>query len=196
MAFRSALVVLTMCLAVNSAFASDQKWFVSLGSGLMQHDADLRTDSGNIPLLIDPSEDGTPIQIELGYHFTPNWFATVEYTFVDADQTEVENLTGSINYGWPLGERWQMYLGILGGSSTLDWQEDPIFATTIETENDESFFGGQVGLKAQLSERCFVHWKYQYLDLDHNTYLQPQGASGEFRQRDYHITTIGIQVRF
>ncbi len=196
MAFRSALTLLIACLAISPAHASNDNWFISLGSGHIQHDADLRTDTGSINLLIDPAEDGTPVQVEIGYRFTPNWFVAAEYTFADLDETEIENLAASINYGWFLGEKVQMYVGLVGGASTLQWQEDPIFATTIENENDESYMGGQLGFKAQLSDRWFFQGKYQFLDIDHTTLLRPQGASGEFRQRDYHVVTFGLEVRF
>lgn len=195
MARASVLFILLGLLAMPS-LADDSRWFASIGAGANQHDAELRTDSGVITLLSDPSDNGTPIVAALGYHFSQNWFTELEYTYLDADETELQNLALSINYQWALGQNWDMYIGLVGGGSTLDWQENPIFATTIETENEENYLGGQIGLKARLNDRWSIHGKYQYLDLEHNTLLQPQGASGEFEQTDYHFVTLSLEVSF
>ncbi len=190
------LVALLLAVSCSLPLSAEPSWFGGIAAGAGQHDTDLDINSGTIDLLFEPSDDGDVISFELGYEFNDHWFAALEYSLYDADDSELENIAASINYQWRLSDKWKIYAGILAGESTLEWQEDPIFATTIGKENDETLRGAQLGFKASLNERWSLTGKYQFLGMDHETRLEPNTGSGDFTHEKFHFLTLGMQVAF
>ncbi len=177
--------------------ADDQgDWFVGATAGWQSFDGNLDVDEGNIPLLFDPEDEGNSLGLRLGYHLNERWFATAEYSRVDADDTEIDNWFLSINRRWQLSADWSWSLGVLAGASTLDWQDAPVDTLNRDRESEDFLWGVQTGISVALGKRWQLEARYQFLAPEHNTRLRPTGGRGEYTHEEFHHLAIGVDFRF
>ena len=160
------LVCAGVTFACQGALA-EQSWFVGAAYGYESHNTSLNTEEGSIGLLFEPEDDGTTLAVEIGYHFNKSLFSTVEYSHFDADDTEIDNLFVTLNYGWPVFDNGLLYVGAVAGGSRLEWQDAPIQTLRTNNESDTFLWGGQIGYQHLLSEHWRINARYQYLGAQH-----------------------------
>lgn len=186
-----------LLLAISApALAADPPFYAGVAFGQASFDTSLDTQSGSVDLLFEPDDDGDVYGLELGYQFDPDWFVGIEYSRIDADEVEIDNVYASLNYRWPLGSAGAVYVGALAGASTLDWQDAPIDTVNRERENEEPLIGAQAGFSYDLGKRWRVAARYQFLYIEHDTLLEPSSGRAKFNHEEFHQVTLAIQLRF
>ena len=176
--------------------AAGPPFFVGAHYGQANFDTGLDVSAGTVNLLFEPDDDGDSLSFDLGYQFDPDWFISLEYSRIDADDVEIDNYLLSLNYRWPMGQRGAVFVGALAGASTLDWENAPIDTINRDRENEEALWGVQAGFTYDLGRRWRVMARYQFLAPEHDTRLEPSTGRGEFTHEEFHHVTLGIQLRF
>ncbi len=196
-ALRGTAAALAISAISAQTFAEDNgDWLVGVSAGWQSFDGNLDVDEGDVQLLFDPDDEGSTLGLRLGYHLNERWFATAEFSRVDADDTEIDNWFLSINRRWRLTDNWSWSLGLLAGESTLDWQDAPIETLNRDRESEDFLWGVQTGIAVMLGDRWQLEARYQFLAPEHNTRLRPASGRGEYTHEEFHHLAIGLDFRF
>jgi hypothetical protein len=171
-------------------------WYVGVNGGRTTMDASLDVTSGSLDLLFEPEDEGDTLGLEFGYSFDPDWFVSVEFQRVDADDTEIDNLFLTLNYRWPLGDAAAVYAGAIVGQSELSWQQAPIAVLNEEPESESLLWGLQAGASIDAGRRWRFSLRYQFLAPEHRTKLRPASGRGDFTHEQFHQLNAGVQFRF
>ena len=182
--------------AASSAQADEARCFAGANAGYGLLDHSFSIEEGDVQLLFDPPDDGTVFGASIGCSLGENWFVAGEYQRMDADEIELDNWLGSINYAWPTSDTGAIYLGAVAGWSTLEWQEPPVDTLNQDRESEQTALGVQLGYMHNFGERWRMNLRYMYLSLDHKTRMEPVSGRAEFEHESQQGLTLGIDWRF
>lgn len=184
-----------LVLYSNNSLAEDG-WFIELGLGSARQDTGIKVQQGAVDLLFSPEDHADQYAISSGYRFNDKWSVSLEYGHLNADEVDQDNLLISLNRHWSIAHGWEFTAGLIGLYSELEWKDDPINTISRERQSEEHGWGGQIGLLREFGERWQWHLRYQYLDLDHKTFLQPPSGVATFHHKNPEILTLGIRLSF
>ena len=190
------LLILVLLSVSHNAFA-EGPWSFGVAVGAESHDTSHKIQSGTVNLQFNPAESGNSIAASLGYRLHKNWFTTIEYSYFDVDEVDVNNFYATLNYIHPFPDSaYSGYIGVLAGQSELNWQNDPITAADRQSKSEDDFWGAQVGLLMDLNENWRLNLSYRYIETSHGTTLKPLTGSSEFLHEQFHNVSLGIEIQF
>lgn len=110
-------------------------------------------------------DNGLLFDIGIGYRLNQNWFMEVSAQNTSLDYLSITNLYGSLNYQLT-GDYLSPYIGLVVGHCDLKWARAPLDNSNylLEDRNaDEYFYGGQIGVEYEVSEKISINISYQHL---------------------------------
>jgi predicted porin len=183
-----------MLLLLSSVAQAQPGPFIGLYVGGEFHDVSHDIRQGDVALLLDPSDDGEVLALNLGYEFSNQVFVSLDFSNADADDTEVTNIVASANYRFPLGSGGaSFYLGVIGGYSELEWQEPPVLTLEAKPESEQWFAGVQAGLDYRFSKNWSTTLKYQYHGTEHGTNITTSTGSSKLTHDNYQYLLLGVR---
>lgn len=191
---RTTVSLLYLLLAAYPGLAAAD-WHVGAGFGAQAFDTKLQVVEGDVPLLYEPDDDAESLTLQLGYALNADWLATAEYSYVDADEVEMDNWYVSINRQWRPAGGWTVFLGALAGLSRLNWEQPPIDTLRRDRDSDDFLWGAQLGAGYELTKNWGVQLRYQYLAMEHRTRLEPVSGSGDFKHEEFQNISLDILFR-
>jgi len=120
--------------------------------------------------LKEPNNNGIYSMGELGYTFTNGVFTNIGYSTLKNNDLFFENIYISLGYRFYKKGDFVPYISVLGGLSSLTWQESPLSdASNVDVVNKSTspVFGGKIGLLYEGFESFSLGVSYQLLLLDH-----------------------------
>lgn len=191
----SRFLLTTICLAcIPTPALAESGWFIDAGLGVARYDANLSNQQGTVELLFDPKDRAEQYAIGGGYRFDNDWSVAVEYGYLDSRDIDMDNYQLSLNRHWSIAPDWELYLGAISVYSEMKWQRDPINTVNREPTSEDSGWGAQLGVSNQITEKLGLHLRYQYLDLNHRTFLQPPTGVATFNHQSPETLTISLRV--
>lgn len=175
--------------------ATAAEWHVGAGLGAQSFDTELEVVEGDVPLLFEPDDDAESLTLQIGYNLSADWLVTAEYSYVDADEVEIDNWYASINRQWRPAASWTVFLGALAGLSKLHWDKPPIDTLRRDRASDDFLWGAQLGASYQLTGNWRVQLRYQYLGTEHRTRLEPVSGTGDFKHEEFQNISLDILFR-
>jgi hypothetical protein len=194
-----AILTALFCIPGSSdTVAQDDSWlcFAGVNGGVGALGDSFSVKQGEVELLFTPSDDGTLIGASIGCAVSKNWFISGEYQRMDANETELDNWLGSVNYGWAVDGNNLLYLGAVAGWSILEWQKAPVETLKQERQSEQPALGIQLGYTHQLGDRWRLNLRYMYLALDHQTNLEPVSGKARYSHDSQQNFTLGVDWHF
>lgn len=168
--------------------------FMGVYGGGEFHDVSHDIREGDVALRFDPADDGNVLALNLGYEFSNHWFVSLDFSNVDADDTEVTNTTASANYRFPIGQGGaSFYLGVIGGYSELEWQQAPALTPAAKPESEQWFGGVQTGLDYRFTDHWSATLKYQYHGTEHGTNISTATGNSKITHDSYQYLLLGVR---
>ena len=118
----------------------------------------------------------------VGYGLNEDFTIGAHYQNNSLEIGDVENIYISLDYNFHLEalhyskyeslSLFKPFVGVVLGSSTLNWDEAPIEGAAASSSSSSSFYYGfEAGLNRPISEQIFVSFKYQFNDIEHKTII-------------------------
>lgn len=167
----------------NKKVAKESKLFISLAVGINGIQGSSTDES------VSMSEtSGFSYGADVGYKFNKNIFISLGYRDTSTSDIAVNNLYGSLNYRFNPLDELGLFLGLLGGYSSLELSS---FASS--TPSTSLLFGAQMGVIYDISQSFAIFGLYQGMILDHKVEID-SNTQADFNL--IHNTQIGLQYKF
>ena len=169
---------------VTSTSTNENNFFIALGASLSNISG--TTADTNASAL---TSNGTSYAVEAGYKFNENIFATLGYIDSSTSDINVNNMYASVNYNMSVTNDLSMYVGFIGGFSTLELTGYP-----TSTSSSSALLGGQLGVMYEVTDYMSVYSVYKGLLMSHSVELIDAGSSVEFSF--LHNLQTGVRFKF
>ena len=168
----------------TSSSRNENNFFIALGVSLSNLSA--TTSDANASKL---SHSGISYALEAGYMFNERIFATIGYMNSSTSDIDVNNIYAGVNYKMNFTNDLSMYVGFIGGFSTLELTGYP-----TSTSSSSALLDGQLGVMYEVTDYMSVYSVYKGLLMSHSVELIDAGSSVEFSF--LHNLQTGVRFKF
>ncbi len=144
-----------------------------------------------------PSNSSLSYGLELGYKFNRDYRMALSYLNANATDVSFSNIYMSGNYLFESFSNMTPYIGLILGYSQLKWNTSPMPSSEFTNSSSSSMLTGtQIGLLYPFSKQISVYTAYQFVLMNHVTYLPPPSSKSELQHNSLHNLQIGLQYNF
>ena len=174
----------------------EHKGFVGINFGGAYVHIDDSNENSGIPIASEPDKDGLAYEVEAGYYFTNNFFATLNYQRTTFDNVDFDNGFSSFNYRFNKTHDIYPYLGVIAGYSRMQWSKNPISALSSDEESFSFIGGGQIGAEMFMLEDLSLYVFYRFLLMEHTTKISVLSEEKEFTHDSLQNLNVGFRYNF
>jgi len=138
------------------------------------------------------ASNGLSYGLELGYHFTNEWFIVFAYQRTDLDDVLFDSIMTKVDYKFSDIKPISPYMGLILGYSMMSWD------SYIETDDKASSFtyGLEVGGEIDIIDSLALDVSYSYMMMDFSTFYNVGNVTNEISYKGLHNLTFSVKYRF
>ena len=147
---------------------------------------------GSIYLGTKPEDKGLTLNIGLGYHYSFDYFSTIDLDYKDYNDVRLYNYIVTLNK--KLSD--SVYLGIIGGISNIELRKKQISLPLSDKYGKEYLYGLQLGYEYLIQNNYSIYLQYRYSKAKHITSLESAPVASNLIRDDYSSFLFGFKWMF
>jgi len=177
----------------TTAAPRDGRYFIGVDGGMGSATIGL---TGDLALDTAFKNDVFSYGAQLGYYFTNNFFASINYQYSGLEDVSFHNLYTSLNYQFDEFYYISPYIGGIIGFNSLNWINTPLSTISSIDSTFSYIAGAQIGSDIIIGNNWALYLVYKYWIMDHSTLVSDGTNSTEIKFTDEQNLNFGIKYKF